>query len=282
MLQSHPLISHVSKRKIKGYSEPVTYFHVNPNKACLGMIRTYSELVLKLLSIFSELELDAEQFVVRRIDVSCNSENVGDYERFKKLYKALLLCISLNINAKNNYSSNDLWTSESRSLNVRNDWIEVEAYNKELENPNSPVTSRLEFRLKKLGKGFNVQKDTVKQIFSLVEASIQLYLQVQHRLNNILAVAYKEDLQKPQNERSYSNLTAFVVANSDRILTHRQLIQLLTMLNVKNPEKKAKKIKDHHKIESVTSTDLKLVTAYLKRISKEYFRATLCNGVKSA
>lgn len=256
--------------KVRGQDRYEHYMMLNPNNAVDGsvMIKKYSDFNKVLCQALERME--ALNFRVTRADLCFNSDELGDYELFKKLNRLLICCIADAENIKNCYKTSDLWSDKSLSVAVKNDSIEVENYDKSVENPNVATKNRLEFRSKRL-RGVTLQQEFTEKWFERLDKALEHFDLVQERYNQELCKLWTEDRARDCKDQLYVSLTAFLVQYKDCIYTRKQLESLLELIGVENPKRKAKNFKDRHTIEFYSRTDLKLIVEAIKKATVEYF-----------
>ena len=245
------------------------YLQLNPNKGVFGndMIMSYTEFVRVLEEAFERME--AIGFRVTRADLCFNSNDLEDYELFKKLNKLLICCIADAYEIKNCYQTSDLWSDKSLSTAVKGNDIEAENYDKSVENPNVPTKNRLELRSLRV-RG-SLEEEFLVKWFVRLDKAVEHFELVQERYNKELCKIWQADQEKPQKDRDFISLTAFLMVYKDCIFTRKQLVELLKMIGVENPVRKAKNFKDRHTIEFYSKTDIKEIVKALKQATIDYF-----------
>lgn len=89
------------------------------------------------------------------------------------------------------------------------------------------------------------------------------------KFNCELAKIYQED--KTAYPVKFRSLTDFLIQYQDCIFCHRQMVQLLEMIGIENPESRARNHKKRYGIEYFSKTDLKKAVAEIKRATCEFF-----------
>lgn len=257
-------------QKIRGKNEYEHYMMLNPNNA-VGehtMIKNYSDFNMVLQQALARMEV--KNFKVTRADLCFNSDELGDYELFKKLNRLLICCIADSENIQNCYQTSDLWSDKSLSVAVKDHRIEVENYDKSIENPNVATKNRLEFRSKNL-RGESLEDEFTKKWFARLDRAVEHFEAVQERYNKELNRLWDEDRNRSDKDKLYVSLTSFLLQYKDCIYTRKQLVELLEMIGIENPSSKAKNFKDRHTIEFFSKTDLKLIIEAIKSATIRYF-----------
>ena len=263
------IVKACSRKKCRNKDIYEYYLQLNPNKGVFGngMIMSYSEFVKVIEEAFERM--NTTDFRVTRADLSFNSNDLEDYELFKKLNKLLICCIADAYDITNCYQTSDLWSNKSLSTAVKNDGIEAENYDKSVENPNVPTKNRLELRSKRITG--TMEEEFLEKWFCRLDKAMEHFELVQKRYNQELYKLWFTDQERPQKDRNYISLTAFLLMYKDCIFTRKQLVELLQMIGVENPDSKAKKFKERHTIEFYSKTDLKLIIKALKQATINYF-----------
>lgn len=257
-------------QKMRGKDEYEHYMMLNPNNA-VGehtMIKKYSDFNMVLKQALERMEV--KNFKVTRADLCFNSDELGDYELFKKLNRLLICCIADSENIQNCYQTSDLWSDKSLSVAVKDHRIEVENYDKSIENPNVATKNRLEFRSKNL-RGESLEDEFTKKWFARLDRAVEHFEAVQERYNKELNRLWDEDRNRSDKDKLYVSLTSFLLQYKDCIYTRKQLAELLEMIGIENPSSKAKNFKDRHTIEFFSKTDLKLIIEAIKSATIRYF-----------
>ena len=270
--------TNISKCYYKPTSDkPVTFLKINPNKGKIdnAMVKSHKEFEQIVEQIFIDIGADISKFNYRRADLSINTDESGDYYLYKKLYKLIICCLSIDNGIIDNaYECNQLWSCKSLNIAIKNSMIEAENYNKEIESHGAvPTTNRLELRTKQISDNSTLEEEFAKKWCKRLESARTRYADVMKTYNDNLERLYKEDLAKPKKDRSYLSLNAFLMQYSSCIFCTAQMKDLVSRFDeVNNPESKAKNFKRYHKIEYISKTDLNVVIRALKKKIKEYYR----------
>ena len=148
-------------------------------------------------------------------------------------------------------------TAEKKTLRVANQRIEVEAYNKALQEPHGNIKSRVEFRSKKL---YDEDAEESKEIRELENWFVKIansttstnFDRLVHELNVHLMQRYAEEIEKQTVKTS----AEFVTKYADFIFSTRQLVDLYGRMGYQNPNSQASKYKKSHKIEFFSLNDV--------------------------
>jgi hypothetical protein len=126
-------ISRPFQRVDKNTGEIITRFVVNPNKLTGddGWCSTYKEFDISLWEILKELSVDA--YTSLRVDFTFDYFE-DNYDELHKLNKCICLLAVMHSGSNNNYESLDPLTLEHKTTTSRNQYYEVENYNKKIES----------------------------------------------------------------------------------------------------------------------------------------------------
>lgn len=264
---SSPIVKSCFTKKIRG--EHVYYLQLNPNKATnQPIISSYSQYK-RVIDEFLKLT-SAEGFRITRADFALDSGAEGDFLLFRKLNKLLISCIAEANKIKNCYESQELWSKQPLNIAIKNGYIEAESYDKSKESGGqSSVANRLELRSKRLND--DMVEEFTQNWPERLKQALNVFEAVQARYNERLIEDWEANQKKDRKEKAFFSVTSFVLGNKDRIFTRRQLDNLLDRIGAKNPAAAAKKLKNKHKIEFFSMTDLKVVVKHLIKIITEYF-----------
>lgn len=252
-----------------------SYLLINPNKTKNGekLITQYSDFLIKMNQIFTDLGMDQSQMHVTRADFCFNSSEKTDFEDYKKLHRLLLSCLACAYDYKNVYHSQDLFTWKSKSMAIKRKDSEAENYDKYAEsNGKDESCNRLELRSLQLNSKITIEKAFAKDWCKKLDKACKCFEEVQMRSNDALAKLYLDDREKPTNERKYFNLTAFLLQYQEGIYCRKQMIDLLSRFpEVNNPANTADHFKEKHRIEYFSKADLRQIIKVLKKKTKKYF-----------
>lgn len=181
-----------------------------------------------------------------------------DYGNTWKLNKLLLLLVAEAYKIKNRYQCIDMYTGDPLTLCIKNKYLEVEAYNKALQEPDGNIKSRLELRSKALYdtdcEGEKEVRELNKWFARLANATTtSIFDRLVVGLNDHLMLRYSE--HKQNNE--VSKASEFVFRYSDFIFTTKQLVDLFRRMGFKRPDKKAAEYRRSHKIEFFSMGDVR-------------------------
>ena len=250
---------YISKTLTKDVDVSEYYYKLNPDKAMNTNIYDYGTYSGAVNFMFNSLELTNP--IKSRIDFRIDSFD-DNYNDLLKLNKLLILLISEQYKVNNRYESRDPLTLQELTIRVQNERIEVENYNKAIEEPDGDVKSRLEFRSKKLydetAEAVKEEREFRKWCDRLDKSvTAENFERLQKKLTNILVNEY---MKVAENGVTVSQ---FLYKYENSIFTSRQLTELYKQLGYKDPEQQAKKYKRRHKVEYFS---MKNLTDYVKKI----------------
>ncbi|MBE7035836.1 MAG: hypothetical protein E7403_00920 [Ruminococcaceae bacterium] len=265
------IINSCNVRKVRNRDWYKTYIRVNPNKNNGGYIlEKYSDFKKVMKTVFDEIGVD--DFEWKRIDLSFNTLDNEYYENYTKLNRLLIACFASATNDYNTYDTRNFWTGCTKSLATKNNYREVEFYDKQDESQNrSPYYSRLEFR--SLRMRADVETEFLTIWFDRLDKAVKEFENVQHKFNQNMAEIYLNDLKKKKRERQFLGINSFLMTRKDYIFTSRQMKNLLMLigLNEKQAQNKAYNFKKYHKIEYFKKEDLVAIVADIKTKITDYF-----------
>lgn len=206
------------------------------------------------------LELGLENWEYVRVDFRIDQLK-DNYEELRKLNRLLITGLSVLYGMNNRYESDDFLTEDKLTIRAGNARLQVENYNKALQEPQNPTQNRLELRT------LRVYESGGKDLYQLVEdwkGRLQHVLEnfdtVQDNCNRNLLHRYEVETQN----RSIRKLSDFICLHQNRIYCRPQLVGLLTAIGVKNPGKAANNYRTRLKgLEYFSKADLK---TYIEKI----------------
>ena len=267
----HYLIKVCSNRKIRNQDYEKTYIRVNPNNGRNGYIITsYSEFQEVMQKLYEDIGIT--DFDWKRVDLSFNTMENNFYSNYTKLNRLLIACFAKSTNDYNTYDTRNFWTGREKSLATKNDYREVEFYDKQDEaNGKSPYFSRLELRSKKMRN--DIKTEFINLWFERLDNAVKEFEAIQDKFNHHMSELYLEDKNKPKREREFLSLNSFLMTRKDYIFTSQQMKKLLMLIGLdeKAARNKAYNFKKDHKIEYFKKEDLEAIVADIKSKIIEYF-----------
>ena len=185
-----------------------------------------------------------------------------------KLNKLLIMLIAERYKVNNCYESRDFMTLQELTVRIQNDRMEVENYNKAIEEPDGDVKSRLEFRSKKLydDQAGKEEREFCKWCDRLNKSvTAENFNRLQKKLTAILVREY----QKVQSEGVY--VSQFLYKFESSIFTSRQLTEFYNQLGYKDPAQQAKRYKQRRGIEYFSFNDIREYANKIKESGAIFF-----------
>lgn len=275
-----------STRKNNGKIEAISI--INPNKLVCDC-HSFTQFEECFSSILEEVGIG--DYNLMRVDLRLDSYDSEHYRLYAKLHKYLLSCLAVTYKVRNVYKTENLFSNQLLSMAIKSDYIQCECYNREeksklTENHEEKAKSRLEertlsksWRLIATKKIENEKKskleDMEREFISewskrwqkaIATANVEA---VWYKYNSELAKIYQED--KTAYPVKFRSLTDFLIQYQDCIFCHRQMVQLLEMIGIENPESRAKNHKKRYGIEYFSKSDLKKAVAEIKRATEKFF-----------
>lgn len=261
-------ITHDSTRRItKDDDTPRYKYRFNPDNTLLdtSTFGGYQEALQYMLQA-SKLVNPVKTRIDFRFDLYS-----GAYTDVFKLNKLLLLLIAEYCDIKNRYQCIDMLTAEEKTLCIKDQRFEAEAYNKAIQEPKSGIACRLELRSKKL---YDESAEETKELKALNDWFLKLANcatavnldKLIKDLNDNLMERYKEE----QARKSFANAAEFVTKYADFIFTTRQLVDLYNRLGYQNPNSQATKYKKSHKLECFSLNDIRKYTMIIRASAEKF------------
>lgn len=275
-----------STRKNHGKIEAISI--INPNKL-LGDCFSFTEFEQSFSSILEEVGVT--DYNIMRVDLRLDSYDSEHYRLYAKLHKYLLSCLAVTYKVRNVYKTQNLFTNQLLSMAIKNEYIQCECYNREeksklTENHEEKAKSRLEERTmpkswrmiasKKFENNMESNLEDMRREFvntwsdrwkkAIATPNVEA---VWFKFNSELARIYQED--KAAYPVKFRSLTDFLIQYQDCIFCHRQLVKLLELIGVDNPESRARNHKKRYGIEYFSKSDLKKAVEEIKRATEKFF-----------
>lgn len=265
----NPLVTECNYRKIKNQEDLETYIRINPNMNNGHVLTEYSTQKKIVDDILEDLK--TTDFKLNRVDLSFNSLEPDFYEKYLKVFRLLIACISNSSNDKNSTDSKNFWSGKTKSLYTKNQIREVEFYNRKEKDEKSPYYARLELRSRRVKS--DIKHEFLDLWFKRLDDALKEFEAVQYRYNLCFAEEYLLDIARKKRYRRYLSLNSFLMEKSDLIFTRDQMMKLLIMLGFseKKARNKVYNFKKNHDIEFFTISDLEYVVNYIKEEITKYF-----------
>lgn len=260
---------------------------INPNKY-RSDIFSFERFKEVFEMILQESQIDDYRFT--RADMRLDNYDPTHYRAFSKLNKYLISAMMVTYKVKNKYKTLDLLTEDQISIAIKNDYFEVENYDRSHKNMVTGNTreiaqARLEERTKaKTWRKLNDDKviyadsewnmEMLKHEFTVGwserwDKARKNLKQVQDTYNEELVKKYYDGLNaRPVQFRT---LTDFLIQKQDCIFTSMQMVDLLKRLGVTNAENRAKYHKKRYGIEYFSQKDVDYAIREIKRATAQFF-----------
>lgn len=265
---------------------------INPNKL-VGDVFSYSEFETVFNTILAGAGI--RDYNIIRADMRFDNYEPEHYRQYTKLNRYLISMLAVTYKTKNNYKTNDLFNQKQLSVAIKNDYFEIENYDREAkskitENHEEPAKARLEERT--VGKGWRniyktykttktdlgaddwnmefLKKEFTDGWFKRWDKAIQNTDLVHKRYNDELEKIYKED--KNSYPTRFRSLTDFLIQYQDCIFCKAQMVDLLSRFGeVKDPKTRAENHKKRYGIEYFSKKDVQAAINEVKRATREFF-----------
>lgn len=259
---------------------------INPNKL-MGDVLSFSDFCKVFDEIITCSGID--KYRITRADMRFDSYEKEHYRAYAKLNKYIISALALTYSVKNKYKTTELFSGSQISIAIKNDYFEVENYdrdwkNKVTGNTTETAKARLEERTvarrwRKINEGIDYSDSDynmslLKQEFTdgwearWEKAKVNIKL-VQEAYNDALVKKYNEG--KNSRPVQFRSLTDFLIQNQESIFTSMQMVDLLKRLGVENPEERAKYHKKKYGIEYFSQKDVDYAINEIKRATNEFF-----------
>lgn len=259
---------------------------INPNKY-QGDIFSYDEFC----TVFSEIlrKSGIGKYRITRADMRFDSYDGNHYREYAKLNKYLLSALAVTYSIKNVYQTIHLITGNQLSIAVKNDYFEIESYDRAQKNlvtgnTEEPAKARLEersvarqWRRLNSGVGYYCSDDNLARLeaeftqgweerWDKAKKNLKI---VQDIFNDALVEKYQ--IGKNARPVQFRTLTDFLIQHQNSIFTSMQMVNLLNRLGVTNARERAKYHKRKYGIEYFSKADVSYAIDEIKRATREYF-----------
>lgn len=259
---------YISKTLTKDVDSSTVYYKLNPDKALNTQIYDYGTYIEAVELMIDSLELTNP--VKTRIDFRVDSFG-NNFNGLLKLNKLLIMLIAEQYKVNNRYETRDFITLQELTVRIQKDRIEVENYNKAIEEPGGDVMNRLEFRSKKL---YDDSAETAKEAREFTAWCDRLnksvtgenFDRLQKKLTNILVKEYRRVAQDGVT------VNQFLYKYESSVFTSRQMTEFYKQLGYKDPEQQAKKYKKRRNVEYYSMKNLTDYVNKIKCSGRNFFR----------
>ena len=249
-------------------------YRLNPDKANRGLqIYNSTDYYNICDNMITALELTNP--IKTRIDFRFDSFD-DNFNELLKLNTLLQLLLDRQFNLDNRYKSADILTIENLTVRVQNKRLEVENYNKGLQEPNGIVKNRLEFRSKNLSEtSFEQVKefDEFKKWCDRLKKAVTKnnFDSLMNELASMLYLQYKKEYQ----QKGFT-INKFLYKYADYIYNNRQLALFFMQcsnIDYKTALAKGRKYKQNNAVEYINLSDMKKYKKIIIEAGKQFFQA---------
>ena len=242
---------------------------INVNRL-YGDIYKYSEFRTALDTI--TVNAGIKEYQISRVDVRLDSFNKEDYKKYAKLNRLMLSLLGTAYTTPSNYKSTDLFTNQQLSLSVRNDYFQVEYYDKYHQSRGKDqAKSRLELRsLKKRLDIEDLSNEFQEEWNRRWQKAEKCFDEMQMKYNQALEQVYKQD--RVTFPRKYTRVNNFLTQYQECIFTKNQMLDLLSRFeDVKNPQNKEKNYRQRYGIKYYMLQDVEDTIQGIKEAVTQFF-----------
>lgn len=258
---------YINKLVYHNTADDTYIYRLNPDKANAGIqIYNYNAYKENCDLMINEMKLTNP--IKTRIDFRVDSFD-NNFDELLKLNKLFLLLISQEYNLNNRYYSRDMLTLDELCVRVQNQSLEVENYNKLLQEPLGNVCNRLEFRSKQLTNSTpDIEYSEYKNWCSRIDKAItkENFIKLQKVCNEYLLKRYHKE-KSNRNTSTYE----FLYKYDDSIFTMNQLKDFYLLIGNNNPANSAKMYKKRKHIELFSFRNLLDYAQKIKSAGEQFF-----------
>lgn len=241
---------------------------INPNKLS-GEIYSFSQFNNTMKKIYESM--DIKDYRLIRVDMPLDSFDSDHYLKYAKLNKYLVSLLAVTYSVRNCYKSVNLFSQKQLSIAVKNEYMELENYDKAAEScGKAPAKARLEMRSKSW-KDNDYEKEFCERWASRWNKALQNKDELIKQYNDELEKIYLKG--KDSFPVQFRSLTDFLIQYSDCIFSKKQMIDLLKRFpEVKDAKTRAENHKKRYGIEYFSDNDVKNAVKEILRATREFFR----------
>ena len=270
-------------------------YRVNPDK--WDTSRTKQELGIYDYAEFAETvkaivdKMDIQYPEITRLDFRFDNFDKDSYINMLKLNKFLILLVAEAENIQNRYQSYDPKTLVDLTIRVESKYLELENYNKAVQEPQGIVTNRLEIRDKAVtadpySEWLRIKSIIRRSITPAIAADLLTEMN-DHLLDafdfyvNDLAKHRKDGTISPKSRGFEHRLNGFFTAYRYSIFTKEQAIDLIARIKGKqmNYEQCADECMRYAHNKYKTLTDGNNIELFTLQNVKDYYKH-LCDSSK--
>lgn len=229
------------------------FYKLNPDKYSGTQIYNRTAFVNAVNEMFDYLQIS--NATITRIDFRYDSFQ-DDFEEVQKLNKFLIMLVAYDNHFRNCYESINPLLLAPLCIRSQNQYLEIENYNKGIEEPTGNVMNRLELRSKKLYSNANADKKDLHEFEmwlkklkkAISKTNIAL---LEDKLNESLTRRFAEE----RKHNTFTNNELFCKYQSS-IFSKEQMMNLCTQLGYKNPTSQIQAYKQRKGIEFINHKNL--------------------------
>lgn len=267
-------VPYINRRITLDSASDLYSYRLNPDKADNSLI--YKNTDFERVLSFMIVEMSLETPTLTRVDFRIDSFD-DNYTQLLKLNRLIIMIVSQEYTMKNRYFSEDFLTLDELTVRAQNHRLELENYNKALEEPNGKVKNRLELRSKNLdGVELTAEKkdliynEWLKWTVRLkVKVTKPNFEKIQNTANFFLLERYNRDKQAGKS----FTLNEFLYKYSCNIFTRKQLVKFAEAVGIKDPEHFAGNYKKRKKLECFSFKDLELYVQKIVQSGNLFFES---------
>jgi len=250
----------------------ICQYRLNPDKAYGETVFTLAEYFKMKDKMILELKLEDPQTV--RIDYRFDSLDIS-FESISKFYRLFLLLLARTLHIDNTMGVYDLrLRTWDKSLKISNQYYEVEAYDKLLQEQGGKVKSRIEFRIKKIysldiPNGVSCEKYGLKNWYKKIQDAISSknITKFVEEQNDLLFLEY----HSKKMTRPKMSIPQFIDNYNTDFFLEEQLIDFLERYgDYKDVHQQARRIKDRFKLVLYHRKDLETFYINIKGAGDNY------------
>lgn len=230
---------------------PWYIYRLNMNHTSYGEVLSLDAFEFLIQQAAAELGLENWEYV--RVDFRID-QSIDNYESLRKLNRLLITGLSILYGMDNRYESDDFLTEDKLTIRAGSDRLQVENYNKSLQEPTNPTKNRLELRTLRVYESGKDLYQLVEDWKDRLQRVIDNFDLVQDECNKNLLNRYQTETEN----RSIRKLSDFIWLHSSKIYCRPQMVKLLTAIGVRNPKTAANNYRSRLKgMEYFSKADLK-------------------------
>lgn len=244
------------------------YLQINVNKGEINneMVKNFAEYKRKIDLLMHILGYTYNDFVISRADLCINSDMIGSYDRYRKLYKLIMCCLYYSLGLNRGYETRDPINFKHLNLKFCDRKMEIENYDKSMESQNRvPTKNRLELRSLKLFTDLEgVKNEFCMNWINRLQDCIREIKVVEER--------YNEQIIREYMKKDVKSVDALMDQYKNCIFSTRQLRNLLEKLQIKgDPYNSSKYYKRKYQMQFFSQKDIEVTISAITEQIKRYF-----------